>query len=221
MEFKNVSHDLGEIAKNYDYRQPPDILLRLQDLLAYINRFLRDLFSMLKLPQFGNADSRGVADLMQVLVIIAGVVGAVMVLLLVASRLRTLQAQRNLALGSIVVGDSPLDSVGWLKLAQELENNQSHREACRAIYMSVLHLLDERNVVPFSATRSNYEYFYALKRMQSVAESFRRLVDSVEYIWFGDKQANNDDFRYCMEQSRLVQDGLPLKAVNELSKAGR
>jgi len=87
--------------------------------------------------------------------------------------------------------------------------------------MSVLHLLDERNVVPFSATRSNYEYFYALKRMQSVAESFRRLVDSVEYIWFGDKQANNDDFRYCMEQSRLVQDGLPLKAVNELSKAGR
>jgi len=220
MEFKNISHDLEAIAKNYDYRQPPDILLKLQDLLAYINRFLRDLFSLLKLPQFGNADSRGVATLMQILVVAAGVVAVVMILLLVASRMRTLQAQRKIALGSIVVGDSPLDSTGWLKLAQELDAKQSYREACRAVYMSVLHLLDERNVVAFSATRSNYEYFYALKRMQGVAPSFRNLVDNVEYIWFGDKVASADDYRYCLEQLRVLKEGLPLKAVHEPSKVG-
>ncbi|MBS1991425.1 MAG: DUF4129 domain-containing protein [Cyanobacteria bacterium SZAS LIN-2] len=222
MEFKNISHDLEEIARNYDYRQPPDFLLKIQDFLTYISRLIRDVLSYLRLPQLGNSDSRGVATLLQILVIAAGVVAVVMVLLLVASKLRTLQAQRKIALGSLVVGESPLDSAGWLALAQELEGKKSYKEACRAVYMSILHLLDERGIMPFSTTKTNYEYFYALKRMQSVAESFRKLVDLVEHIWFGDKPAREEDFKICMEQARRVRDDLPLRAVpDHHTKAGR
>jgi hypothetical protein len=209
MEFKNISHEISEIAKNYDYRQPPDILIKLQDLISYLYRLIRDFLSYLRLPQFSGSDTRGVANLLQVLVVMAGVVAAVMVLLLVASRLSVLQTQRKLALGSIVVGESPLDSRGWLALAEELEGKASYKEACRAVYMSILHLLDERRIIAFSATKTNYEYFYALKRMAKVAESFRNLVDLVEHIWFGDKAATGEDYRQCRQQASLVEDGLP------------
>ncbi len=184
MEFRNISHEIAEIAKDYDYQQPPDLLVKLQDLIAYLLRLLRDFLSYLRIPQLGGSDSRGVANLLQVLVITAGVVAVVMVLLLVASRLRTLQAQRQLALGSMVVAESPLDSKGWRALAEELKGKSSYKEACRAVYMSILLLLDEQKIMAFSATKTNYEYFYALKRLTKVAQSFRSLVDLVEHIWF-------------------------------------
>jgi hypothetical protein len=132
-----------------------------------------------------------------------------MVLLLVASKMRALQAQRNLALGSMVVAESPLDSKGWLALGQELAAKSSYKEACRAVYMSVLHLLDEQKIMAFSATKTNYEYFYALKRLSKVAQSFRNLVDLVEYIWFGDKEATVDDYEQCRKQAGIIAEGLP------------
>ena len=61
----------------------------------------------------------------------------------------------------------------------------------------------------FSVTKTNYEYFYALKRMPKVAEAFRNLVDLVEHIWFGAKAATREDLRQCREQALLVEDGLP------------
>ena|ERR1700679_618668 len=79
--------------------------------------------------------------------------------------------------------------------------------------MSTLHLLDERNIMAFSATKTNYEYFYALKRMAKVAESFHNLVDLVEHIWFGDKEATGEDYKQCREQARLAEDGLPIKMI--------
>jgi hypothetical protein len=212
MEFRNISREIAEIGKNYDYQQPPDILIKLQDLLAYFLRLLRDFLSYLKLPELGSSDSRSVATLLQVLVITAGVVAVVMVLLLVASKLRALQAQRNLALGSMVVAESPLDSKGWLMLGEELEAKGSHREACRAVYMSTLHLLDEQKIIAFSATKTNYEYFYALKRLSKVAQSFRNLVDLVEYIWFGDKEATSEDYTQCRKQAGIIAEGLPRTA---------
>jgi hypothetical protein len=224
MEFKNISHEIGDIAKNYDYRQPPDVLIKMQELLAYLSRLIRDFLSYLRLPNFGSTDNRGIANLLQGLVITAGVVAAVMVLLLVASRLKVLQAQRKLALGSMVVGESPLDSQGWLSLAENLEDNASHKEACRAVYMSILHLLDERKIMAFSVTKTNYEYFYALKRMTKVAQAFRHLADLVEYIWFGDKAASAEDYKQCRLQAVLVEEGLeklaqsPQKIVTEASQ---
>jgi len=211
MEVKNIGHEISEIAKNYDYRQPPDVLIKLQEFVAYLYRLLRDVLSFLKLPQLANSDTRAVADLLQVLVVAAGVAAAVMVLLLVASRMRVIRNQRQLALGSIVVGESPLDSQGWLALGEELAGNASYKEACRAVYMSILHLLDERNIVAFSATKTNYEYFYALKRTGHIAGAFRNLVDCVEYIWFGDKPATKDDYQECRQQAKLIQEGLPVK----------
>ena len=216
MEFKNIASDLSEIAKNYDYRQPPDILVKLQELISYLLRLLRDFLSYLKLPQFGNTDTRGVATLLQMLVVAAGVATAIVVLLLVASRMRSLQIQRKLALGSMVVGESPLDSQGWLTLSQDLEGKACYKEACRAVYMSILHLLDERQIIAFAVTKTNYEYFYALKRMAKVAESFRMLVDLVEHIWFGDKEASKDDYQKCRSEAELIAKGLPAKILHAL-----
>jgi len=208
MEFKNISRQLSEIAKNYDYQQPPDLLIKFQELMGYIDRLIRELLSYLKLPPIGT-DSRGVANILQVLVVVAGVAAAVMILLLVASRLKSIERQRKLALGGMVVGESPLDSAGWLNLADELAAKTSYKEACRAVYMSVLHLLDERQVIFFSATKTNYEYFYALKKLPALADSFRQLADLVEEIWFGDKSAGVQDFNQARSLAGTLKTSLP------------
>ena len=43
-------------------------------------------------------------------------------------------------------------------IAQLLKENAT-KEACRALYMSCLHLLDEDEIAVFAPTKTNYEYF--------------------------------------------------------------
>ena len=209
MEFKNISRELNEIAKDYDYQQPPDILLKLQELIASGLRFLKDLFNYFKIPQFETSDSTAVATILQLIVVFVGVVAAVMVVLLVASRLRQWQLQKQAAIGTIIAEDGPLDSKGWSTLAEQLSERGSYKEACRAVYMSILLLLEEEKVMAFAATKTNYEYFYALKRMPNIATNFRQLVDRVEELWFGDRQATGADYKDCREQARSIINALP------------
>jgi hypothetical protein len=219
MEFKNISRELNEIAKDYDYQQPPDILLKLQELIASVLRFLKDLFNYFKVPQFESSDSTAVATILQVIVVLVGLVAAVMVVLLVASRLRQLQLQKQAALGTMIAEDGPLDSSGWSALADQLNDKGSYKEACRAVYMSILLLLDEEKVMAFAATKTNYEYFYALKRMPNIATSFRQLVDRVEELWFGDRRATAQDFKDCREQARAIVNALPAARPKILTAA--
>jgi hypothetical protein len=209
MEFKNVARDLHNVAKDYDYHQPPDFLLKLQEWITSALRFLNELLHNLNIPLLPNTDSRGVADLMQIVVIVVGVFAAIAVILLVVSRLRQIQAQRQIALGTMIVGESPLDSAGWLDQAEQQSLEKNYREACRSVYMSTLHLLDEQKVMGFQATKTNYEYFYALKKNSAIAAAFRLLVDRVEEIWFGDRAAVEADYTNCRTQIDTIKKTLP------------
>lgn len=194
MEAKNIAGQIAEVAKNYHYHEPPSVLVKLQEMLTNLIRAIRDWLNMLQMPQTGSADTRIVGDLLKFLVVVVAVVAAIVVIILIARRLSHLTNQRKLARGEMIVGESSLDSAGWLNHAKELFQGGANREACRAIYMSCLHLLDESDIAVFAPTKTNYEYFYSLKKHPEIATQFRQLVDTVEYIWFGNKQAEESDY---------------------------
>jgi len=219
MEFKNIAGQIGEVAKNYDYHEPPGVLVKLQELMTAIARAIRDFLDLLQLPQTGSSDTKLVGNLLQILLALAAVVAIAIVIFLVVRRVKHLQAQKQMTLGEMIDGERALDSKGWRNLAEQLTQNGSLREACRAIYMSCLHRLDESSIAVFAPTKTNYEYFYALKQYPAIAQNFRTLVDLVELIWFGGKAATASDYRECVSLLNRIEDDATAVAQNKSQAA--
>lgn len=198
MDAKNIAKEIAAVAKDYDYQQPPGLLIKIQEIISSIIRAIHDLLNMIELPQTGSSDTKLVGDLLQTLVVIVALVAVAVVAIVIVRRMNFLNAQRKRAQGELIVKESELDSSGWRTFAAQLKQERSTKEACRALYMSCLHLLDENKIAVFAPTKTNYEYFYALKQKPTIAKNFRPLVDTVELIWFGNKEAEESDYIDCL-----------------------
>lgn len=194
MEPRNIAKEIAEIARDYNYQQSPYLLVKLQEFVSAVVRALRDLLNLLHLPTAGDSDTKLVGNLLQILLMAAGIAVVIIVILMIARKLSHLEFQRKLARGGIIVGESSLDAAGWKAQAEALNDGGSYREACRALYMSALRRLDENKIAVFAPTKTNYEYIYSLKKWPAVASAFRPLVDNVELIWFGGKVAASSDY---------------------------
>jgi hypothetical protein len=86
--------------------------------------------------------------------------------------------------------------------------------------MSCLHLLDESAIAVFAPTKTNYEYFYALKQYPPIAQSFRLLVDDVELIWFGGKTATSADYEQCLKYFNVLVAEAERKVSNQPAAPG-
>ncbi|HEY9868722.1 MAG TPA: DUF4129 domain-containing protein [Candidatus Obscuribacterales bacterium] len=198
--FDDITPEIAEVARSYDFREPPDIIVSAQNWLAMVLRWLIDFLESLHITLPGSADSKMVGALLQVLLYAAGF-AAGMVLVAVAL-IRVRQIRNNKRQSSIrgSATESLLDSAGWKREAGRLAGASDWRGACRALYLSLLRNLDEKKVSPYAPTKTNYEYWYALARYPSLQLAFRQLADTVEAIWFGQKPAGPDDYSRCAEQ---------------------
>ncbi|CAN5359979.1 hypothetical protein BH11CYA1_BH11CYA1_24590 [soil metagenome] len=214
MDSRNIAKEIAAVAKEYDYQQPPGLMIKVQEIITSIIRAINDLLNMIELPQTGSSDTKLVGDFLQVLLIIVAVIAAIVVGIVIVRRLKHLETQRKIARGELIVGESALDSKGWRNFAEQLFKEKSTKEACRAIYMSCLHLLDEDKIAIFAPTKTNYEYFYALKQKPTIAQNFRPLVDNVELIWFGNKEAEESDYNNCLRLlSEIEKATIQIKTV--------
>lgn len=213
MEFKNVAKPLSEIAKNYQYHEPPSFVLTIQEWITNLLRAVLDLLRLLRIRIPEGSDTRLVGNFMQSLIIAVGVVAVFVIILVVANKLKHIQAAKALARGGMIVEESALTASGWKDLALEMGTQKRYREACRAVYMSGLHFLDETAIADFNPTRTNYEYFYLLKKNKYLAEPFRALVDRVETIWFGFGEARENDLAFCLDKLKELEESSPTKML--------
>lgn len=202
---KEVSADIAVVAQSYRYHNPPEILLKMQDLASQLLRWLSDLFGSLRIKVPGLADSSMASSVMQILLYGAGLVGACFAVYLVWRRLRDLKIQNERARRPVSSTIKLLNASGWQQEAEQLAADGLFREACRALYLSCLQLLHERGIAEFVATRTNYEYWYVLARHSLLQQRFRALVNPVELLWFGSKQATQDDYLICLKALRDFQ----------------
>ncbi len=205
MKYQDVSKPLTEMAGDYQFKDPPQFLVSLQDFIQRLLRNLIDFLRQFKID-FGNiADTRSVGDFMQIIIFIALVLVLGLVVYTLSLRLRHLQKQAQLARVGLASGMEILDSNTWKLKAEEHAGKENWKDACRALYMSSLYLMDERGVLNFIATRTNYEYYYALSSHKKIRPVFRDLVNIVEGIWFGNEQAQQDDFENCKKLLTLME----------------
>lgn len=197
-QFKDVTQQISEVAASYQYHNPPTILLQLQELISILLRMLRDFLESLHIFAPQMSDTRMASDIMQFLLYGTGAVCAVILLFVVWSRLNRLTQQSKLARAGALASSGSLDAEGWLKEGRSLAERGQFRESCRAIYFSLLKLLDEKEIYSFAPTRTNYEYWYGLVGNKRIQRLFRELADTVELVWFGNKEADAADFEQCL-----------------------
>src|SRR5207302_11114168 len=82
--------------------------------------------------------------------------------------------------------------------AGQLAEKQEWKNACRALYLSVLRLFAERDICEFMPARTNYEYYYVLARYPGLQGGFEDLATRVERIWFGGAEALSSDYDTCL-----------------------
>lgn len=201
---KDVSQIVEEVARAYDYRQPPGILVKLQELIDDAMRAIQDFLNALTVRIPGVGDTSLIGNIMQIVVIVIGCACVVLVVYGLFKRFRNLQKQTQLSSGGAVVLELELDSKGWQAEAERLAQKKEYREALRALYFSFLRRLDEVEILKFSPTRTNYEYWYALARNKQMQQDFRDLADIVEDSWFGWLQPNNQDYERSLAKVKTL-----------------
>jgi hypothetical protein len=204
MDFQDVSPQLEKLASEFNYKDPPDFLVRLQELISYVLRAIADFLKQFKISIPGT-DTSAVGNIMQIVLVILGAICLFITLFLMFRRMKHLQEQAQLAKRGALSLEEILDSAGWKQKAEELAKARLFKDACRAVYLSVIYLLDEKQVLNFAPTRTNYEYYYALSGKESLQRGFRRLSDLVEVMWFGNYIAEENDFNDCMQLSETIE----------------
>ncbi len=197
MDYKDVKPQLEKLAGEFQYKDPPDFLVQLQEMSSYILRAVADFLRQFRIILPGSADTSAVGNLMQILIFVVGAICLVAVLYVMFNRMKHLKEQAQLAKRGALSLEEILDSKGWQERAATMAQQNNFGEACRALYLSILYRLDESQILAFTPTRSNYEYWYALAGKEGLQRGFRRLSDMVELMWFGEYEANADDYAYC------------------------
>ena len=206
MNFPDIYTQIQEVAADYNYNKPPDFLTAIQSLIERFLREVSDFLNMFNIHLPGLTDSRMASNVMQALLVFLGIVSLAILAIYFAKRIRSIKRTRETKVigpGSSIL----LTANDWQEEAERLAASNQWREACRALYFSFLRTLHEREILQFSATRTNYEYFFALARKKQLAAIFKKLVGLVEAAWFGNLNPDRTDYEECKQ---LVSEAVAL-----------
>lgn len=73
--------------------------------------------------------------------------------------------------------------------------NSNYRLAIRYQYLNILKILSLDGLIYHSPHKTNVEYIYELKD-DSLAISFKQVVQIFDYVWYGDKEINSDNYSH-------------------------
>ncbi len=105
---------------------------------------------------------------------------------------------------------SPLDPFDqhslshWLKEAQRQQQAQNYDLACRALYLALLHRLDQTGQVPQQPSRTDQEYTQLVGHLSPLA-AYRLLLMTHERLWFGGDRANAALFQDCLQAFEQIE----------------
>lgn len=84
----------------------------------------------------------------------------------------------------------------WLQRSQNCAQRGNYREACRALYHAALQRLDESQVLPLSASRTDGEYLNSLQILPR-HRSYQVLIQTHEQLCFSDREISAEVFQGC------------------------
>ncbi len=86
----------------------------------------------------------------------------------------------------------------WLKEAQRFQKNGQYNRACRALYMALLHRLDDRDQAPHQVSRTDQEYLQLTQNLPP-EQAYQLLLETHERLCFTSDSATADLFQQCKQ----------------------
>lgn len=84
----------------------------------------------------------------------------------------------------------------WLVRSQQYQQQGRYRDACDALYRALLHHLDETQIVPQLASRTDREYLYLLQTHPQFA-SYQTVIQTHEQVHFGGLAPSPETWQRC------------------------
>jgi hypothetical protein len=218
MDYPDISNKIETVAKDYQYHKVPQILIDIQNFVHEILLRIRELWYWLKklLAQFlpSPTNSSLASDLLRICVLLAGIVGLFLLVYFLGKKFWFTTNTKQKIVKNNAVLETFFNAQAWKQKAEQLVNANDFRSACRALFLSGLQDLDEKDIAPFAPTKTNYEYTYLLASFPQIKSSFKELADLVEPIWYGYEIANKEDYLNCLTKLNELEDRIGYVIAN-------
>lgn len=200
MEPRDISKQINDVAQGYQFAREPEFVHDLKEAIIKILRLLADRWRELFHHEHSAIDSHQVSTYLQVAIWAAAVAGIAVLLVALAQRAGKLQTAVSEKTRGAADIQEIWDSGGWRRQAEKLAAQNDYKNACRALYLSLLQGLHEHGIADFAPARTNYEYAYSLARFPQMQQTFKKLAERVENIWFGNREAVSDDYSLSLKE---------------------
>jgi hypothetical protein len=217
-QFRDLHASIADVSQHYHFQEMPGMVTNLQEWFTNFARWLADLLARLFSLTPIASDTRAFGDAIKHLWYVVGFLCALGLLYVVVRRTWEVLSKASAAQAGVQSASKILDSADWMKEANQLADQGDWRFACRALYMACLRMLDEAGVLAFGASRTNYEYWYALQKEKEIQMRFRELADVIDQSWFGNRDVGRPDFRKCSELLKEIAQEIANRSVR-LAKA--
>lgn len=108
---------------------------------------------------------------------------------------------------SPAMGDDEIDLSSlatWLQRAKDLRDQGHYGEACRALYLAMLQLLDDRRIIPQQKSRTDGEYRYLVQEFPH-PRPYLLLLDTHEQFCFRQVPISPDLWEDCHQAMMEIQ----------------
>lgn len=114
------------------------------------------------------------------------------------------QRQSQRTASRVATAPPPLTVEEWWQQAQRLRQQGKDQEACRALYLGMLQVLNDRNLVPLQASRTDGEYLQFIQQLPA-PQPYQILLAIHEQLYFGNLAVSVDLFERCQRAYQEIK----------------
>jgi hypothetical protein len=99
---------------------------------------------------------------------------------------------------------SALTVAEWLQRSRTFAQQQNYREACRCLYLAVLRRLDDRQLIPATASRTDGEYLQLVRSFPN-PQPYQVVIRTHERLCFSDTEISSAMFEQCQQAYQAIE----------------
>lgn len=150
---------------------------------------------MLGSGQIGN----GLSQVLSVILASAIIVLFIALIAFVLARIGAAGIASRTAAGMNDLYEGPKTPKAALSEAARLASEGDYRSALRLVYLAILLKLDDRELIRFDRTGTNWEYLAKLRPYSELQEILRPVTIAFDEKWYGHAPASDEDYREFLD----------------------
>lgn len=116
----------------------------------------------------------------------------------------SLQLGKQQIAQAAVTQTQKLTAAEWLERSRTAQQQGDYREACRCLYLAVLQQLNDKDLIPQEASRTDGEYLRLVQTLDN-SQPYQTLIRTHEQLCFSDAAISPETFERCWRAYQEMQ----------------